>query len=67
MSEKQVNLETCPCCGGEARVQFEVYGTWVRVYCVECGLTTMSAPCAYYDPTPAAELWNSRVENDKPA
>jgi len=75
MSEE---LKPCPCCGGEARAQFEVYvattlelhssyGTWVRVFCVACGLSTMSVPTRNFDPTPATVLWNKRVENDKPA
>lgn len=61
MSEE---LKPCPCCGGEARAQFEVYGTWVRVFCVECGLSTMSVPTRNFDPTPAAKLWNARPIED---
>ena len=67
MTRPEIKLDTCPCCGGEARAQFEVYGTWVRVFCVACGLSTMSEPTRTFDPTPATVLWNKRVENDKPA
>jgi len=67
MTHTEINLDACPCCGGEARAQFEVYGTWVRVFCVACGLSTRSEPTRNFDPTPAAMLWNKRVENDKPA
>jgi len=67
MSGSEIKLDTCPCCGGEARAQFEVFGAWCRVYCVECGLSTISVPTRNYDPTPAAELWNKRAGNDKPA
>ena len=67
MSGKKFEYVPCPCCGGDARAQFEVYGTWVRVFCVACGLSTMSEPTRNFDPTPAAVLWNKRVENDKPA
>jgi len=62
MTRPEIKLDTCPCCGGEARAQFEVYGTWVRVFCVACGLSTRSEPTRNFDPTPAAELWNKRVE-----
>lgn len=55
-----LTLKPCPCCGGIAKVQFEVYGKWVRVFCVKCGLSTLSVPCKYDDPTPAVELWNTR-------
>ena len=63
MSEE---LKPCPCCGGEARAQFEVYGTWVRVF---CGVRIVHDERAdpQFDPTPATVLWNKRVENDKPA
>jgi len=60
MSDSKISLDACPCCGGIAKVQFEVYGTWVRVFCVKCGLSTLSVPCKYVDPTPAVELWNRR-------
>ena len=60
MSDSKISLDACPCCKGEARAQFEVYGTWVRVFCVKCGLSTLSVPCKYVDPTPAVELWNRR-------
>ena len=64
MTRPEIKLDTCPCCGGEARAQFEVYGTWVRVFCVACGLSTMSVPTHNYDPTPAAELWSARPIED---
>lgn len=68
MSEKQVNFEPCPCCGGEAQVQFEVCGQWARVYCKTCGLSTLSLACLNtFDPTPAVEKWNKRVGNDQSA
>ena len=63
MSGKKFEYVPCPCCGGDAFAQFEVYGKWVRVYCVECGLTTMSHPCSSFDPTPAVEAWNKRVKS----
>ena len=65
--EASFSVVFCADCGGEARAQIEVYGTWVRVYCVACGLATMSVPTRNFDPTPATVLWNKRVENDKPA
>ena len=37
MTRTEIELDACPCCGGEARAQFEVYGTWVRVFCVQTG------------------------------
>jgi hypothetical protein len=59
-----ITIKPCPCCGGEARVQFEVYGTWMRIYCVDCGLSTMSVPASQFDEARvqqlADELWNKR-------
>lgn len=46
----------------DARVQVETYGKWARVFCPLCGASTMSLPCGSFDPTPAAVLWNKRVE-----
>ena len=64
----KLKLKPCPFCGcDDARVQVETYGKWARVFCPPCGASTMSLPCGSFDPTPAAMLWNKRVENDKPA
>ena len=60
------NLKPCPCCGGIAHGQFEAFGTWVRITCSQCGLTTRAFPTQGYKLDPAAEAWNRRIgENDE--
>jgi hypothetical protein len=52
----------------DAFAQFEVYGRWVRICCKDCGMSSATVPAQKaYDASAAAQLWNKRVENDKPA
>ena len=68
MSGKKFEYVPCPCCGGDAFARFEVYGRWVRICCKDCGMSSATVPAQKaYDASAAAQLWNKRVENDKPA
>ena len=60
---KDVELKTCPCCGGPTEVNrynpYDGYqGTWTAYYieCAECGLRTSD----FRSLEEAAEAWNRR-------
>lgn len=53
-----LKLDTCPCCGGDARLHHYT-GDVGFIKCESCGLQT-----AYLKIDEAARRWNKRKEND---
>lgn len=53
-----LNLDTCPCCGGDAQLHHYT-GDVGFIKCESCGLQT-----AYLKIDEAARRWNKRKEND---
>lgn len=60
-----IELESCPCCGGKARL---FVSSGVRVLCTKCGLTTRILVDSERIETSAVEdvikAWNRRGDND---
>lgn len=63
-------VKTCPCCGGEAKLDtVEASDIVLRVYitCDNCGLRTRPIPVApqYSAIGVAVNFWNKRVKGEK--
>lgn len=59
-------LKPCPLCGGEADFQFSYYFRYARIFCKECGLSTLDFRADYDGKKNLIKLWNTRKgdEND---
>jgi transcription elongation factor Elf1 len=53
-------VKHCPLCGAVSRVQESVYHRYVRIFCVECGLSTMDCKAELIDDL--IQHWNNRVD-----
>ena len=76
MSSLKIELEPCPCCGGEARFEtYHVEDGYVGheagdIICLDCGLRTISAPVDGYcgvewTEEDFAARWNRRAKVGK--
>jgi hypothetical protein len=64
--EKQ-EIDNCPCCGGEAKIQGPFVGlgpSYIYIKCKDCGLRTrnVQASTDYCAEDEAIKLWNRRGE-----
>jgi hypothetical protein len=64
--EKQ-EIDNCPCCGGEAKIQGPFVGlgpSYIYIKCKDCGLRTRNVQVStdYCAEDEAIKLWNRRGE-----
>lgn len=60
----EIELKPCPFCGHKADYQLSYHFDYGRVYCPNCGISTMDYRADFGEITKAAEVWNKRV-NEK--
>ena len=60
-----IKLKTCPCCGGEARLNSRNDpGLGIFHYFVTCSKCGLETPRNFNDPAKAMNVWNRRIFSD---
>lgn len=56
------DLEPCPFCGGQARIDQTVNGGTRKLYCIECTKCYAKSPASLDSPQDSINAWNKRVK-----